>query len=203
MEPKRLFIILPGFTMDNKGMEPLVTKLKVYYPKAKYIIMNPPIRKITIYKQKKYRAWYDYYTNYCDKEDCINNEQLLESRKRIQDRVLKESKHIDLKNIFLIGYSQGACMATDVGLTFTKQLGGIISIKGHVPKKTFEYPLYKQKLLASNGVADKTVGYNFAIKTYHKLKQQKYDILLIKQTTNHSLKTGLNELVECVNIFVK
>lgn len=44
---------------------------------------------------------------------------------------------------------------------------------------------------------------NFAIKTYHKLKQQKYDILLIKQTTNHSLKTGLNELVECVNIFVK
>jgi len=203
MEPKRLFIILPGFTMDNKGMELLVTKLKAYYPKAKYIIMNPPIRKITIYKQKKYRAWYDYYTNYCDKEDCINNDQLLESRKRIQERILKESKHIDLKHTYLIGYSQGACMALDAGLTFTKQLGGIISIKGHVPKKTFEYPLYKQKLLASNGVADKTVGYNFAIKSYHKLKQQKYDILLIKQTTNHSLKTGLNELVECVNIFVK
>ena len=47
------------------------------------------------------------------------------------------------------------------------------------------------------------MGYNFAIKSYHKLKQQKYDILLIKQSTNHSLKTGLNELVECVNIFVK
>ena len=203
MEPKRLFIILPGFTMDTKGMEPLVTKLKVYYPKEKYIIMNPPIRKITIYKQKKYRAWYDYYTNYCDKEDCINNEQLLQSRKRIQERILEESKYIDLKHIYLIGYSQGACMALDAGLTFTKQIGGIISIKGHVSKKTFEYPLYKQKLLASNGKSDKTVGYNFAIKTYHKLKQQKYDILLIKQSTNHSLKTGLNELLKTTNIFVK
>jgi len=203
MEPKRLFIILPGFTMDNKGMESLVTKLKVYYPKAKYIIINPPIRKITIYKQKKYRAWYDYYTNYCDKEDCINNDQLLKSRKRIQDRILKESKHIDLKNIFLIGYSQGACMATDAGLTFTKKIGGIISIKGHIPKKTFEYPLHKQKLLASNGIADKTVGYNFATKSYHKLKGEKNDIILLKQTTNHSLKTGLNELLEYINIFVK
>jgi phospholipase/carboxylesterase len=200
---KLIFIILPGFTMNYEDLLPLTNKLKELYPKSKQVKVNPPYRKISIYKNAKYRAWYDYLSNNCLKEACIDTEQLIESRERIHKILLKESKHANIKNIYLVGYSQGACMALDAGLSYHHKIGGIISLKGHIPRKTYEYLNTKQRVLAAHGQKDKTIGYNVAFKSYSKLKLLEYDITILKQTCNHSLKTGLNEQLKYIKDFIK
>ena len=62
-------VILPGFTMDAEDMEYYKNKLTQTFPdyKIKYRTITPPLRKITIYKNKKYNAWYDYLTHHCYK----------------------------------------------------------------------------------------------------------------------------------------
>ena len=56
MLSKKVFIIFPGFTMDKTGVKPIVDKFKLYYPDSKYIVLNPPLRKVTIYNNKRYRT---------------------------------------------------------------------------------------------------------------------------------------------------
>jgi phospholipase/carboxylesterase len=197
------FIVLPGFTMDSSGLTPLTDKLKKMFTKAKFIKLNPPYRKVSIYKNMRYRAWYDYFSNYRLKEECIDTQQLIESRNRIHNVILKESKYTDFKNIYLIGYSQGACMTLDAGLTFQHKLGGIIALKGHIPSKTFESLSVKQNVLAVHGRTDKTIGFNVASKSYHNIANRGYNIDFLKQNCNHGLKTGLNEQLKYIEQFIK
>jgi hypothetical protein len=98
MNSNKLFIILPGFTMNHHGMKNLIEMFKEYIPRTRSIILKPPLRNITIYKNKKYRSWFDYYTDYYDKEDCINNEHLIQSRKRIHKRIQDELKSTNINN---------------------------------------------------------------------------------------------------------
>ena len=200
---KLTFIILPGFTMDHQALKPIISKLKGIYPKAKMVKLNPPYRKVSIYKNKKYRAWYDYFSDYRLKEECIDTQQLIESRNNIHDKVMKESKYTNLNNIYLLGYSQGACMALDAGLTFHHKIGGIIALKGHIPSKTFESLYVKQNVLAAHGRGDKTIGFNVASKSYHNLANRGYNIEFLKQNCNHGLKTGLNEQLKYIEKFIK
>jgi phospholipase/carboxylesterase len=197
------FIVLPGFTMDSSGLTPLTDKLKKMFTKAKFIKLNPPYRKVSIYKNMRYRAWYDYFSNYRLKEECIDTQQLIESRNRIHNVILKESKYTDFKNIYLIGYSQGACMTLDAGLSFQHKLGGIIALKGHIPSKTFESLSVKQNVLAVHGRTDKTIGFNVASKSYHNLANRGYNIEFLKQNCNHGIKTGLNEQLKYIEQFIK
>lgn len=199
---KLTFILLPGFTMDHQALKPIIIKLKDIYPKAKMIKLNPPYRKVSIYKNKKYRSWYDYFSDYRLKEECIDTQQLIESRKRIHDKVLKESKYTNLNNIYLLGYSQGGCMALDAGLTFQHKIGGIIALKGHIPSKTCESLSVKQNVLAAHGRSDKTIGFNVASKSYHNLANRGYNIEFLKQNCNHGLKTGLNEQLKYIEKFI-
>jgi len=196
------FIVLPGFTMDHQALKPIISKLKGVYPKAKMVKLNPPYRKVSIYKNKEYRSWYDYLSNYRLKEECIDTQQLIESRKRIQNKIMNESKYTNLNNIYLLGYSQGACMALDAGLTFQHKIGGIIALKGHIPSKTFESLSLKQNVLAAHGRSDKTIGFNVASKSYHNLANRGYNIEFLKQNCNHGLKTGLNEQFKYIEKFI-
>ena len=200
---KVTFIVLPGFTMDHQALKPIISKLKGIYPKAKMVKLNPPYRKVSIYKNKVYRSWYDYFSNYRLKEECIDTQQLIESRKNIHDKVIKESKYTNLNNIYLLGYSQGACMALDAGLTFQHKIGGIIALKGHIPSKTLESLSIKQNVLAAHGRGDKTIGFNVASKSYHNLANRGYNIEFLKQNCNHGLKTGLTEQLKYIEKFIK
>jgi len=53
-----------------------------------------------------------------------------EQAKRIRGIIEKEAKVLngDYKKIYLVGYSQGADLANQIGVSFDKQLGGIISL---------------------------------------------------------------------------
>lgn len=96
-----------------KSVVPLriLNKSRIVYPCA-------PRRRITCYNQEYSNAWHDYFTNYGDygmeKEEEIDEKQLSESSTQIQNIVLAERERCP--RVFLIGESQGACLALDVAL---------------------------------------------------------------------------------------
>lgn len=192
------FIILPGFTMDktHKDIIYLIQKFKQIYPLASYRVVNPPIRKITIYNNKRYRSWYDYYSDYVTKEECINVDHLQQSRKRLH-KMLDSYK--SLEDVYLVGYSQGCCVAFDAGLTYPKEIGGIIGFKGHIPSFTFHDIKGKQNIWVTHGKKDKTIGYDVAKQSYKRLKVKHF---LTQNNSNHSIKSGINKQMQSLTKFM-
>ena len=134
-------ILLHGFSMNSNDMKYYCDKLDKNFPqyKFKYIIPNAPKRKITIYNNKIYQSWYDYLTPHCDSEPDINNNQLLQIRKKIHKLLDKEiNYHKNPSKVFLSGISQGCCVAIDAGITYSQKIGGIFGFKGHVINKSLK-----------------------------------------------------------------
>lgn len=206
MKYTHTIIILPGFTMDAEDMIYYKNKLQKTFPnlKFKFRIVNPPIRKITIYKNQKYNAWYDYLTAECNIEPQINTDHLISSRQRIHKILDTEIKLIKDKNkVYLFGYSQGCCMALDAGLTYNQKIGGIIGIKGHVISQTLKDFKITQNILAYHGKSDKTITYNLAKKLYNILKNKNKTIQFVSQNNvNHSVRSGIIEQMEILKDFI-
>ena len=93
--------------------------------------------------------------------------------------------------VFVIGMSQGCCMALDVGLTFPQKLGGIIGFKGHVIKRTLSDFKTEQDVWVCHGVNDRTIYYDYAKKTYDNLKKKNSNFYLLTQNCNHSIPSGI------------
>ena len=169
----------------------------------KYITPQAPIRNITIYG-KNYRAWYDYMSDYCTLEEVISEEHLFHQCDRIHKLINEESKSTKLENIYLLGYSQGACMALAAAMTFPHRLGGIISLKGHIPSCIFNHASkVKQRIFAAHGIRDNVIGYNVAKNSYDKFKY-KADINFISQPkVNHSQNTGIRTQMCYIKDFIK
>ena len=198
-------IMLPGFSMDSEDMEYYQNKINKTFPnfKIRYRILNPPMRKITIYKNQKYNAWYDYLSPHCDTEPNINENQLIQSRSRIHKILDTEIKKKDKNKVYLLGMSQGCCMALDAGLTYNKQIGGIIGFKGHVTSKTLNDFKTKQRVWVCHGRSDKTIFYEFSKKTYAKLKKINSTLKFLPQkNVNHSVPSGIVEQMKSLKLFI-
>ena len=190
-------IFLHGFTMKPKEVIYYINKIERILPKEikmKYILPKAPQRKISIYKDKKYLAWFDYFTDYRMKKEYINENQLINIRKKLHKMIDKEIKyHGDPKKIFIAGYSQGSSMTLDIGITYPKKLGGIIGFKGDIPYIT-DKDRHKQDIWVCHGKKDYTIGYDVAKESYDKYKKFKYNITFLSQkNANHELNSGINE----------
>lgn len=89
----------------------------------------------------------------------------------VKDFVKKQSDrlNIDYKNIFLIGFSQGAMVALASAFRFGKKIGGVISFSGFQPdtEETLKLELKtKQNVLLVHGTNDSVVPYD--LMTYSK-----------------------------------
>tara|TARA_B100002051_G_C16695725_1_gene618042 strand:+ start:318 stop:968 length:651 start_codon:yes stop_codon:yes gene_type:complete len=195
------FILLPGFTMDGEDMEYYENKIKNSYQGTTIKFIKPTASKIeiSIYNNEKMNSWYDYYTPNCDKEPEINEEQLINNRKRIHKLMNKEIHyHNNPKKLFVAGMSQGCCMALDAGLTFPQKIGGIIGFKGHVIQRTFNDFKTKQKIWVCHGKNDKTIYYDFAKDTYDHLNKKNDDLFLLTQTCNHGISSGIIDQMKSI-----
>lgn len=91
--------------------------------------------------------------------------------KYVKDFINKQSSrlNIEYKNIFLVGFSQGAMVALASVLRFDKKIGGIISFSGFQPdtKETLKSELKtKQNILLIHGTNDSVIPYS--LMTYSK-----------------------------------
>ena len=205
MEYSHLIIMLPGFSMNKDDMVYYKDKINETFPefKIRYRILSPPMRKITIYNDNKYNAWYDYFTPHCDKEPEINIQHLLQSRRKIHkildDEILRMK---DKRKIYLLGMSQGCCMALDAGMTYNTEIGGIIGFKGHVTSQTLRDFQTKQRVWVCHGLSDKTIFYNFSKRTYGQLRKKNPSLtLLTQENVNHSVPSGIIEQMKRLRFF--
>lgn len=196
MKYTHTIIFLHGLSMKSHDMIYYCNKFKKSFPQYnfKFVVPRAPKRSSIFYKSKT-NSWYEYLTPDCDKEAEINEEQLLQMREKIHKLLDKEINYIgNPSKVFVSGMSQGCCLAIDVGITYHQKFGGIIGFKGHVMSRSLKDFSKKQEIWVCHGENDKTIFYNFAKKSYMKLKKINPDLKLMSQkNVNHSVPSGIIE----------
>jgi len=127
----------------------------------KIIILCGEKKKITgfkgdiIYGDECY-SWFDVYKFDDISMNSINFEDVKKSANRIIKIIEEEAKYLGgYENIFLGGFSQGACMSLYIGCSFNHILGGVISCSGALfPDTIINNHNNKLKIFISHGDLD-------------------------------------------------
>ena len=126
----------------------------------KIIILCGEKKKITAYKEDQYGdecfSWFDVYNFKDISMSSINFEDVKKSANRIINIIEEEAKYLGgYDNIFLGGFSQGACMSLYIGCSYTHLLGGIICCSGALfPDTIINNDNNKLKIFISHGDLD-------------------------------------------------
>ena len=137
----------------DKSDNPLSNSFKIILPAA-------PVQKCSPAGGKKINSWFNVYRNGPTKiplkEEEMDLEQYDASSQIIKNLVIQEASKIngDYSRIFVGGFSQGACLTYDIGLSFNHLLGGIFSLCGIPFKHTKINKSIKDKLNICIGLAN-------------------------------------------------
>ncbi len=106
-----------------------------------------------------------------------NAEQMTNSRNKLVQFIdqLTSKYHADKERVYLIGFSQGAMMSYEVGLTNPNKLKGIGILSGVLPESlkplvSQDKSLAKLKIFVAHGTADKILLYDDGMKAANYLR---------------------------------
>jgi len=119
--PKRAIIAIHGWTGDIHSMEPVTKSLRL--PDTKWAIPQAPY-----ISDKKGFTWFEG-----NEESGWKYQESFDKLHQIIDNM--EMGGISRNNIFLIGFSQGACLSMEFMIRQPYSLGGIIPIAGFIRYK--------------------------------------------------------------------
>ena len=170
-----VFIFLHGFSekikdyieIFNKNDGPIPENFKIILPSA-------PIIHVTRINSKAI-SWFD--TKGKDNDVILESDYVFEEIDKAGDKIkqliINEAKKLDndFSKIFLGGFSQGACLAYHVALSFDYTLGGLISFCG-IPNTKTKIKENNNKLNILSIAAEKDVYFPLEY-----LKKQTFDIL--------------------------
>ena len=129
---KYILIFIHGLFGSPKNIVDKFDKLNGPIPDTfKIILPCAPLQKSYPAGGKKERSWFDIHRNLGNKspikDEEINFKEFDTSSKKIKTLIDKEVKNVDgdYSKIIVAGYSQGACLTYDIGLSFDHLLGGI------------------------------------------------------------------------------
>lgn len=83
-------------------------------------------------------SWYPY--SFLSED---NEPKLSESLQAINHLIQETAKHIPLSEIYLAGFSQGACLALEIAARHAAKYGGIIAFSGGLIGKTLDTSKYR------------------------------------------------------------
>jgi phospholipase/carboxylesterase len=83
-------------------------------------------------------------------EEKFNEPYLSQSVKSIHDLIEETAKHIPKTHIYIVGFSQGACLALEVSSRFATRYGGIVSFTGGLIGSTVEESKYQGDFEGTN-----------------------------------------------------
>lgn len=110
-------------------------------------------------------AWYQ--VDFSTGKPVINAEQEKQSRRLIIDFIREIKQELNIDEIYLGGFSQGAIMSYSLGLTHPDEIQGIISLSGRLleeikPFVKNEANLKNLKVFVAHGVNDTTLPIHYA-----------------------------------------
>ena len=99
----------------------------------KIILLQSPCSTV-VFNRPMGTSWFNISKFPLVSRECYNFEEAEISKKKIEKVIDEEVKLLNGKyeNIYLGGFSQGACLSLLVGLTFEHLIGGVISLSGYL-----------------------------------------------------------------------
>lgn len=193
-----VFIFMHGLGGSAEDFLSIFSNENPPIPKRiKVILLNSPKAKVTIYKGKIMNSWYDLFDK--EKTDKSHSSEDVVKSSIIIEKVIHsvaEEKEIsgDYSKIFLGGFSQGCAMALNVGLQLKENLGGVIGFSGALFSSVkLEEEKKKLPILLCHGKLDNFVHYEYAMKTYTRLKD--FNVKYHFSNSDHEIEeTGLKEM---------
>ena len=131
--PVASIIWLHGLGADGHDFEPIIPELDLSrLPALRFVFPHAPYRSVTLNGGQTMRAWYDIWIDgrgiRQDENDIRESEQQIE---KLIDREC--DRGIDIQQILLAGFSQGAAMALHTGLRYRSALAGIMALSMPIP----------------------------------------------------------------------
>ena len=127
----------------------------------KIILLQSPYNRV-IFDRPMGTSWFNISQFPLVSKKCYSFEDAEISRKRIEKVIEEEAKLLNGKyeNIYLGGFSQGACMSLLIGLTYEHLIGGVISLSGYLFSEIKIREENKDlKIFVGHGEADNVISY--------------------------------------------
>ena len=146
---------------------------------TKVILPTAPIIPMTMSAGMEMHSWYDIkgFTSETD----VSEEDVMNNTKKIIKMIHKEAKLLEGKydQIFVGGFSQGACIALSAGLNCKENIGGVVALSGVLfPFCTKDVDVKKKKELfmyLGHGSNDEVINVNLAKMSYEYFTTNKFD----------------------------
>lgn len=106
--------------------------------------------------QANNNSWYPYSFMADEKQ----NEPWLSSAVKIVKQLIDETtKHMPVSNVYLMGFSQGACLTLEVAARFAQQYAGVVAFTGgligmQIPSKKYNGDFKNAKIFIGNSDID-------------------------------------------------
>jgi phospholipase/carboxylesterase len=153
----------------------------------------------TVAPQAAHNTWYPY--SFLE-EERFNEPYLSSSVKAIKDLIDQIEIYIPKHQIFILGFSQGACLALETSSRFATKYGGIIAFTGGLIGQTIDVNNYQgnfenTKIFISNGDQDPHIPLIRSQKSKEVLKSLDADVTLkIYKGKSHSISKDEIEFVK-------
>lgn len=157
--------------------------------RMKVILLTAPKAAVTMNGGMVMTSWYDIKS--LDKtKDNVEESDVHTNAYRVMKVIDNEVKSIDNKyqNVFVGGFSQGACMSMHIGMTAKYNLGGIICFSGVL----FQFTELNEErkdlpILISHGKYDQLIPEPLALTTYKRLFDGKYNTKYASYEIDHTI----------------
>ena len=149
-------------------------------------------------------SWFTITKFPIDSEKCYNFEEAQNSAKIIEKVIEEEVKLIggNYKNIFIGGFSQGACLSLYTGLTYKHLLGGVIVVSGALFAQTKILESNKDlKIFIGHGELDQVILCKASQESYKPIENFKGLSKFIYPKLGHSF--ALQESTDIKNFLTK
>ena len=163
--PKKIAILLHGYGDQANNFISLAKSLKDKSLEINYYAPNAPF---AVPQHPLGRQWFNPYPNGIHYNEVGKNEkeimkqEIEESIKQLYSYIkqLLSKKNLLHQDLFLIGFSQGAMIAYELGNYINKQLAGCVMLSGRIlSKNNFTNKLFsKTSLLILHGDSDDIVS---------------------------------------------
>ena len=199
--------------LDNsplKNAENLIYPIFPIVPNdTKVVLICAPFTEIPKLN-KTGTSWFDIKIPFTLDNDSYNFNDVLNNSKRIINLIDKEAEELNgnYSKIFLLGYSQGACMSMYIGFNIEHELGGIVSLSGIVFPEVLSQPTFhnntKTNFLVCHGEDDKVFDININKETFKKFENYlNFEFKYYKNVGHNSFESSKYDIQEFFSNFMK
>ena len=176
--PDSAIIWLHGLGADGNDFAPIVPALKLDGSyQVRFVFPHAPSIPVSINGGFVMPAWYDILEMNIDRK--VDIDGLLISASSIVDLVDREiERGIDSTRIILAGFSQGGAVVYQVGLSYPKQLGGLLAMSSYfATAETVSHNDANSRIpiMVHHGVYDPVVPENLGKAALNRLKEFGYE----------------------------